>query len=218
MRACIGIISYFPDNLKTIRESCLNNLIKSCSDYFPGVDIVLVAQNYKGYIPRSNKNRIVLYSYKDKLGITGARKKLREIFINSEYDYLIMMDDDNQILGNTNNNLLEVLENNPDKFVCFNWDFGQLYLFTISKSLFKKIEYPELTAEEGKIFEDLYLSQICKSLCPDYIRAEEINITSKTAGNKSTWWNNSYDLKKMVANTYKLIDNDLKNKYGTIKK
>jgi len=218
LRKCIGIISYFPDDLKEIRESDLNNLLRDCSTYFPWVDVIIVAQNYKGYIPKSNKNRIILYSYKDKLGITGARKKLREIFINSEYDYLIMMDDDNQILGNTNNNLLEVLENNPDKFICFNWDFGQLYLFTISKSLFKKVEYPELTAENGEIFEDLYLSQICKALCPNYIDSKEINITSKTSGDKSTWWNNSYNLKRMVANTYKLIDSDLKNKYGTIKK
>ena len=50
-----------------------------------------------------------LYSYNNKLGITGARKKLREIFINSEYDYLIMLDDDNRIYGEVNNNFLEVL-------------------------------------------------------------------------------------------------------------
>ena len=64
----------------------------------------------------------------------------------------------------------------------------------------------------------MYLSQICKALCPNYIDSKEINITSKTSGDKSTWWNNSYNLKRMVANTYKLIDSDLKNKYGTIKK
>ena len=107
MKACIGIISYFPDDLKEIRESALNNLLRDCFTYFPGVDIIIVAQNYKGYIPQVNKNKIILYSYNNKLGITGARKKLREIFINSEYDYLIMLDDDNRIYGEVNNNFLE---------------------------------------------------------------------------------------------------------------
>lgn len=209
MKACIGIVSYLPDKIREERLNEVKALLQDCSLYFPGVDIVIVSQNYKDYVPQSENNNIILYSYKNKLGITKARKKLREIFINSDYDYLIMLDDDNQIYGEINNNFLEVLEENPNNFVCFDWDYGQLWLFAISKNLFKLIEYPNTSAEQGYIFEDIYLSKMCKELCPNYIDSKKININRKSRKGSSTWWNNSYNLKQMVKNTNDLISKDI---------
>ena len=219
MKACLGIISYLPDGIREDRLRELKDLLNSCSDYFPGIDIILISQNYKDYIPIAPKNRIILYSYNQKLGILVARKKLRELFINSDYDYLIMLDDDTQIYGEKENNFIKTLEDNPDSFACFDWDRGQLWMFAISKSLFKKVEYPELDAESGDIFEDTYLSHICREIQPNYIDTSKININRRAGGRKSTWWNNQhYNIRKMEIKTNKLIKHDLKYKYGTIKK
>lgn len=214
MKVCLGIISYLPDGIRENRLSELKNLIKSCSEYFPDIDIIIVAQNYQDYIPTSDRNKIILYSYQNKLGILNARKKLRELFINSDYDYLIMLDDDTCIYGEKNNNFIETLKENPDNFACFDWYRGQLWLFAISKSLFSKVEYPDLDAEAGDVFEDTYLSQICKHLCPNYIDTSKININRRAGGRQSTWWNNkNYNIKKMEMKTNELISHDLKYKY-----
>ena len=216
MKICIGIVSYLPESkIWEERLAAINSLLTDCSHYFPNIDIIIIAQNYKDYIPKSENNKIILYNYKEKLGILGARKKLREIFINSDYDYLIMFDDDTHILGPIKNNFIETLENNPDKFVCFDWDRGQLWLFAISKSLFKRIEYPESDPELGGVFEDIYLSRICKYLCPEYIDSSKININRVQSRINSTWWDDKiYNIRTMVKNTENLIKNDIKSKFS----
>ena len=120
LKFCIGIISYLPDKIRDERLEKIKSLLNECSLYFPSIDIIIISQNYKDYFPEVNSNKIILYSYKNKLGILNARKKLREIFINSDYDYLIMMDDDIKLTGNpTENNLIKIVEEEPSSFACF---------------------------------------------------------------------------------------------------
>ena len=91
----IGIISYLPDDkyIRNKRIEKLNNLILKCNQLFPGIEIIIIAQNYQDYQPKGNSIRIVDF-YKP-LGITGARKALRRVFLDyCTKDYLIMLDDD----------------------------------------------------------------------------------------------------------------------------
>jgi len=217
MKFCIGIVSYLPDRIRNYRIGLINNLLNSCSNIFPGIDIIIVAQNYRDFIPSSN-NRIILLNYRDKLGIHGARKALREYFINSDYDYLITLDDDSILKGTKENGdkYLKLLENNPNKFGIMNWARGQLILFAISRSLYTRVEYPTETCEGGQIFEDIYISSICKHLCPNYIDLKSSGISINWDNETSTWWDrNKYNLKAMERNTKAVIDRDIAAKYTT---
>ena len=218
MKFCIGIVSYLPDRIRDYRIKLISSLLNSCSNIFPGIDIIIVAQNYKDFIPTSN-SRIILLNYKDKLGIHGARKTLRKYFINSDYDYLITLDDDSKLSGTKENGdkYLSLLENNPHKFGIMNWDRGQLILFAISKYLYSKIEYPKETCESGEIFEDIYISSICKHLCPNYINLKDSGISIGWDNETSTWWDTKkYNIRKMNTRTNEVISRDINNKY-TIK-
>ena len=219
MKFCIGIVSYLPDKIRDYRIKLISNLLNSCSKIFPGIDIIIVAQNYKDFIPTSN-NRIILLNFKDKLGIHGARKTLREYFINSNYDYLITLDDDSKLSGTKENGdkYLSLLESNPSKFGIMNWDRGQLILFAISKYLYSKIEYPKETCEGGEIFEDIYISNICKYLCPNYINLKESGISIGWDDSTSTWWDREkYNIKRMNIRTNEVISRDINRRYSNDK-
>ena len=209
----IGIISYIPDDNRKQRQTVLVDLIKSCSVIFPGIDIFIIAQNWNDFTVESSSNKITLFKY-GKLGISGARNKLRDWFISSEYDYLIMFDDDTILIGNKQNGdrFLSLLKD--DSFGIYDWYRRQLCGFAISKSLFKIVEYPKETAENGEIFEDTYLSNICKYHCPDYADLTKSGIKIKENWNiKSTWWDNKkYDLKQMEVNTDNLIRDYIKER------
>ena len=58
--------------------------------------IIIVAQNWGDDIEIEHAT---VFKYANKLGITEARRKLREIFLDSDYDYLIMLDDDAKLVG-----------------------------------------------------------------------------------------------------------------------
>ena len=95
MKKVIGIVSYLPDDecIRQERKDKLKYLIYKCELYFQ-LPFIIIAQNWN---EDDNKTITIkngnIYHY-DKLGIVGARKKLREHFLNSEYNYLIMLDDD----------------------------------------------------------------------------------------------------------------------------
>ena len=205
----IGIVSYFPDEIREQRQNSLNNLINKCSIIFPGIDIIIVAQNWRDFRPYSETNKFIIYKF-NKLGIVGARSKLRDIFINSEYDFLIMFDDDNIIEGTKENGdkYINLMKNNPDGFGVFDFYRGQFWGFCISKSLFKKVEFLEQCPETGQIFEDTYISHICLYHHPQFTDLKESGV--KIIENwkvKSTWWDNKkYNIKQMEINTYKLIE------------
>ena len=137
MKPCIGIVSYFPNDpkIRPIRIARLDALLQRCSQVLD-LPILIVAQNWQDYQIKSNCSKIIVYSYKGRLGIVGARRKLREIFLNSEYDYLIMLDDDAELRGDKAlfDRFLKELESNPDGF-CKIKDNTLLQLFSISKEI-----------------------------------------------------------------------------------
>lgn len=153
---CIGIISYLPNDLKIRehRKNMLNNLLAQCNKLF-NLPIIIIAQNYSHKEIRDVKNKydnVCVFDYIDKLGITGARKELRNIFLKSDYDYLIMLDDDCKLIGKSGDKYLEQIDENPDCFIEFSSTL--LKLFAISKYIFSQLDYDNVNPELAEGFED----------------------------------------------------------------
>ncbi len=138
----IGIVSYFPDEepLRSQRQTLCFNLINKCQKVFKDVPIIVIAQNWQGRTIEG----ATLYEF-DKLGIYQARNKLKEIFLVSEYDNLIMLDDDAILTGDEVDGQLYMkeVENNPNKVGYFHGRF--LKLCCIPKEVYKNI--PDFTEE-----------------------------------------------------------------------
>ena len=132
----IGIISYLPNeqSLREERTELLTNLINKCKRVFPNTDIWVIAQNWKDF----TIDDVTIFSY-NKLGINGARQVLKDKFISSNYDHLIMLDDDCILtMDETDAKLyLQEIREYPDKAQYFvgRW----LKLFSIPKELYQQI-------------------------------------------------------------------------------
>jgi len=160
MNICIGIISYLPDSedLRKERQKRVINLINQIDKHF-NLPIILIAQNYKDF--NINSKNIIRYNY-DKLGITGARRELRIKFLESEYDYVIMLDDDMELSDNQQD--YDIYINNILKYKKeYYYVRNFLNNFSVmSKEGFKKLDYdPEICVENGTGFEDWIFSVIC---------------------------------------------------------
>lgn len=94
----IGIISWLHPSHE-IRDARFKKTIKLLQDLtilFKDENIVVVGQDYtteKVADVEAISNKINVHCF-EKLGITGARNKLREIFLTTNEEYLIMYDDD----------------------------------------------------------------------------------------------------------------------------
>lgn len=201
MNICIGIISYLPDDqeIRKHRAEQLNKLLGQCDTMFK-LPIMIIAQNWHDgdltYRPRNNK--IIIFNYKNKLGITGARRELRQQFLNSEYDYLIMLDDDSTLVGTQAgaDKYIKQIEAHPGQYGIFKAQL--LKLFAISKEMFMLLDYPELEAENGEIFEDMYLIKGLTKLYPEkkfnFTRSTELDEYSNSANDKySTWFHHQFE-------------------------
>ena len=98
----------------------------------------------------------------ERLGITKARKELRQKFLESDYDCLIMLDDDCVIGGSlaAAQLYLYTIDQHPDMYGTFHGTL--LKLFAMPRSLFEQVDYPDLEAERGEIFEDIYLVSLLR--------------------------------------------------------
>ncbi len=153
-----GIISWFPDKEpeRTQRIERLNKMLKQLVDIF-GEDIhfMIVAQNWKeNKIPEFVKN-VTIFRY-NKLGILGARKKLGVHFLESNYDYLIMCDDDIVLdLDSTftKEYFFNTLNENPNGFVFLKYGWS-LTFCAISKFIYSQTPMSDIDPEKGEGYED----------------------------------------------------------------
>ena len=205
----IGIVSYLPDdsNIRSMRESLLRKLISRLDSLF-NLPIIIVAQNWKGF--KVDSYNCTCYHF-DKLGITGAREKLRDIFIESEYEYLIMLDDDCEIFGDRESALdyLKQIDDHPNGFYEFRSTL--LKFFAISKEIFKEQDYNGINPENEDGFEDRVFVESLRKKFPQsryifkHTKLNEVSIN--TADHYSTWYKHQ-DLKKMLENTDKYLFNE----------
>lgn len=95
----IGIISYLPnDEIKrNVRYWRMRQLLENIKTLFPKEHVLIVAQNYMDSELADIDKSVEIRQF-DKLGIIKARNTLRQIFLDSKEDYLIMYDDDSELV------------------------------------------------------------------------------------------------------------------------
>lgn len=193
MKICIGIISYLPDEIekRQIRFKQCQNLLEQCDSIF-NVPIIIICQNYKDEVLYS-KN-LIRYDY-EKLGIVNARKTLRNKFLQSDFDYIILNDDDISIIGDYNEGQLFLQEIERVNEQCIVQNATLFSGFCISKNLFSQIDIPNLEAANGEGFEDFAFYKILSFLINKTPRKIKTKIIFRHSFGTSTWGNKELFLK-----------------------
>lgn len=167
----IGIISYLPEDnkLREVRKQKLLNNLKSCLEIF-NINIIIIAQNWDDDFCKKCfdlcKGKLTVERYEKGLGITQARLALRNMFLNTGFDYLIMFDDDEELVGTREQGkkFLNIIDKHPGCYGMFKYILC-LSGFSISKEIFSKVTYvTNLTPEDKTLFEDMFLINLCKYL------------------------------------------------------
>lgn len=167
LKKCFGILSYFPweQPARKQRQNRLDRLIKQLGELWPDIPILIISQQWKNYNPATwCVNKIIRFDY-PKLGILNARQKLREHFLASDFDYLIMFDDDAIIEGTQDlaAQYIEELDKHPQGF-CFikgngssfytDYADSQLNLCAISRWIYEREPIPNVDPQQSVAFED----------------------------------------------------------------
>jgi len=152
-KACFGIISYLPDDQQSIsiRKARLEQFILQIKKLF-SIPVIIIAQNWNN-ININLTDDCIIYHYK-KLGILGARRELRTKFLESNFEYLIMADDDVELNG-TEADAKAFLANLYDHpYGYTEYDENILNMFAISKFAYSKCDMPDIDPEKKEGFED----------------------------------------------------------------
>lgn len=224
-RKCIGIISYFPKNLehRKIRKERFNKLIQTLDAYFK-LPIVIIAQNWDDEdIPIIYNNKIIIYRYKNGLGITKARITLREKLLSFNYDYYIFLDDDSDIVCTKEGviNYLAEIDNHPGMVGRFNSDWPRL--LAISNQMLKIMDFDFIKDKEayrGEIWEDSAYLITYRRLYPNkffIFSKRDIKEISPVARKDtySTWYRKEFgEEKQLRLNTKAIIEKWVRHKKG----
>lgn len=174
----IGIVSWFPSSepMRGQRMSRLKRLIAQIDEMLPGLPLIIIAQNWNGFKYKRKNGSDHIYEY-PQLGILGARRVLRQKFLQLGYDYLIMFDDD-AILDEDNShvftNYLNLMDVNPQGFAFakkpefINKDSGshnpyidsQLNFCAISRYIYEKEDIPMVDPQHNICYEDRIFSML----------------------------------------------------------
>ena len=228
MKKCFGIVSWLPDDKpdRTERQDRINRLFKQLNDIWPDIDILLITQNWKTFKPIDISNKIVRKDFEEGLGILKARQTLREEFLKSEYEYLIMMDDD-CIIKTTEEaakQYIEELNKHPQGFCFINsktkrGDYkynpyigAQLNLCAISKFIYEQEPMVPLDPQKDEAYEDLTFATLLhhKYFKYEFIPPKDIRpiqFMNKEENAPSTWCHrDKRNLGIIHANSYRICD------------
>ena len=159
LKKCFGIISWFPDEPEHRKQRLerLNQTFKHLTDLF-GTDIkfLIIAQNWQDYQVPEFVTHTIIHKF-DKLGILGARKMLREKFLETDYDYLIMCDDDIVLKAEVEDapqKYMEELDKHPKGFsyVRYGWS---LTFCAVSKYIYNQEPMCDVDPEKNEGYEDM---------------------------------------------------------------
>jgi len=244
LNKCFGIISWFPDKepARTQRQNRINRLFTQLNNLWPDIDILVVAQNWGNFKPVETTNNQIIKNYMP-LGILGARKTLREEFLKSNYNYIIMFDDDAIIECDNetvNNDFIIAIENNPNGF-CFvkgednaynPYAGAQLNLCAISRFIYNQEPMVDIDPQKGEGFEDCIFATLLHHKYADYefnipegIRCIQFRNPDEPV--ESTWWGTHKNGKYLIQNTnflcryiaeHKRLPNDYKKFLSSVEK
>ena len=214
MKTCIGIISYFPNPEKTRakRITLCNECLESCRETFEDVPIMIISQNWGNDFDTIDTTNCIVHNYTDKLGIPQAREILREKFLESEFDRLIMLDDDCIVAGE-GKEYIEILDKHPnDIHVVFG---SQLKLFSISRELYSKIHMASCDPEKNEGVEDVVFSKMVELAFPGRVHKIPqskcpVSMNLQQTFKVSTWRSRYIDNFKLIRNTENAVK-DLAN-------
>ena len=170
MKKCFGIISWFPDKEpeRSQRLTRLDKTFKHLIDLFgKDIEFLIIAQNWKDYQVPNFIEHTTIHKF-DKLGILGARKMLREKFLESDYDYLIMCDDDivlKPLVEDAPKKYLEEIDKHPEgfSFIQFGWS---LTFCAISKWIYSRVEMVDIDPEKNEGYEDITFPYLVTCMYP----------------------------------------------------
>lgn len=215
MKKCFGIISYFtwtqPERKQ--RQDRLDRLVKRLSDLWPDIPIMIIAQQWKYYkLDGKCENKVIRFDY-GKLGILGARHALRKHFLESEFDYIIMLDDDALFeLDNSNvaKEYMNEIDKHPNGFCFLQYANSQLNLCAISKYIYEKEPIPNIDPQKSEAFEDKIWAVLLHNkypesefLAPKGIRCTHFKNPDESV--PSTWASQQkYDWKQLRENTLEI--------------
>lgn len=165
MNLLIGIVSYLPNDetIRKERSTLIKNLVSKCKTCFPNTPIYIIAQNWKDFTVEN----ATIFSF-DMLGIFGARQKLKEKFIASQYDHLLMLDDDCKLTMDDIDVKLYLQELNEHKDKICAFVNKSLKMCCIPKSIYSKMPsylnsyVGSYNADELLIFNDMSKIHIMK--------------------------------------------------------
>jgi len=210
----MGIISYMPDDeeIRKARYSILLQLLDTC--YRFNAPIMIIAQNWNEEELNNLKDKVILKTY-PKLGITGARKELRKQFLASNFDYLIMLDDDCKLRATDKG--IAIYLNKIDMHPGGVGEFRStlLKLYAISKEIFSQVDYEDISPENGEGFEDTIFAnkvraQFHNKLFSFQINSADLLETSKVSKDTLSTWYTNQNLPEMLGKTHELIDKKFK--------
>lgn len=213
MNIVIGIISYFTDirEIRNHRVRQLQYLIEQCDKLF-NLPIDIVAQNWGDDCKCIQSKNLRIFHH-EKLGIVGARKKLREYFLNSEYDYMIMLDDDCILLGSELDvkMYLHDIQNTPAGCVFPKVHVG-LKLTAVSKEIMREVDFFDLMPENNEAHEDWLWQCVVTTNFPEKCVFSKTRLSdlSNSINDPYSTWRNEYkdvvDRELLVSNTTKILN------------
>ena len=172
MKKCFGIISWFPDKdpERSQRLKRLDKTFKHLTNLFgKDIEFLIIAQNWKDYQVPDFIEHTVIHKF-DKLGILGARKMLREKFLELDYDYLIMCDDDivlKPLIENAPKKYFKELDKHPEgfSFLSYGWS---LTFCAVSKWIYSREEMVDIDPEKNEGYEDTTFPNLLHYKYPDH--------------------------------------------------
>ena len=173
LKKCFGIISGFPEEegRRERRINRFNQLLNQLNDLWPEVDILVIAQNWKDYKLPKIKNKIIDIRYDNLIGILNARWVLRTEFLKRDYDYIIMMDDDDIIECDNDHahiDYMNELDKHPQGFAIikkqekeksawfeeYPYKKAPLNLCAVSRFIYEKEDIPDVNLQKSEALED----------------------------------------------------------------
>lgn len=116
----IGIISYLPDDekLRGKRKAAMRKQTSWINSIFTNPVVEVVTQNYaEEDIKELEQYATTIYQFDSPIGVAGSRNVILEHFWNSDYDHLVLIDDDTLLYPYYQiQNFFEELNSNPMKF------------------------------------------------------------------------------------------------------
>lgn len=236
LKKVIGVISWFPNESRDryLRQKNFNNFLSIVEKLFPTLDILVVAQNWQNFQPLQIKNKMNVFKYNQGLGILKARKTLRELFLNTKYDYLLMADDDcvvGEIQPNGVSLYLKEIDKHPNGFTFLGNQWGyyasQLNFCAISRFIYEREPMTDVDPQKGEGHEDNIFSSLLHYKwsayefnanyikCSHYHNGNIENVSTwEGKGETTSWWFGGESINSQcVANDRKFIDCFKKGNY-----